>query len=183
MRILETNRFILPILLALAIALIALPADASAQKRDYLTESEIELVRDAQQIDFRIAVLVTAIERRFAAIEGSKLSLKNESAWGPAPEGTRIELIRDIDGLTQKAVDDIDDVASRNADSEFFPKAVRKLSSSCSAFTPKLKSLFDSAKEDKERGVIARISERCQDVASAASRLPEEPKGKPGKKP
>ncbi len=42
-----------------------LPAAANAQRRDYLTDEEIELVRDAQEIDKRIGVLTKAIDRRF----------------------------------------------------------------------------------------------------------------------
>lgn len=155
---------------------------ANAQRRDYLTEAEVELVRDAQQIDLRIAVLMIAVDRRLAAIDGTKAPIKDESKWGPAPEGTRLELVRDIDGLTQKAVDDIDDVASRNADSEFFPKAVFKLSASCEALTPKLKTLFDSSKDEKERGAITRTADRCKDVIEAASRLPKDTKSAPKKK-
>lgn len=176
-------RVALSLFASLAVAITVSVSDAQAQKRDYLTEAEVELVRDAQQIDLRIMVLMTAVDRRLAVINGTKLSLKNESAWGPAPEGTRIDLLRDVDGLTQKAVDDIDDVASRNADSEFFPKAVRKFASSCEDLRTKTKSLFDSAKDDKERGVLARISERCADVIGAAAGLPEDPKSKSGKKP
>lgn len=182
----RTTRNTLRLLRALAPAALMIcifSPEATAQRRDYLTESEIELVREAQQIDLRIGVLVTAAERRFAAIDGTKFVVKNESEWGPAPKGSRMELTLDIDGLTQKAVDDIDDVASRNADSEFFPKAVRKLASSCEKFAPKIKSLLDSAKDDKERGVLTRISDRCGDVIASVARLPQDAKAKPAKKP
>jgi len=37
------------------------PAAAKAQRRDYLSNEEIELVRDAQEIDLRIEVLTKAI--------------------------------------------------------------------------------------------------------------------------
>lgn len=155
---------------------------ASAQRRDYLTDAEVELVRDAQQIDLRIAVLMIAVDRRLAAIDGTKSPIKDETKWGPVPEGTRLDLVRDIDGLTQKAVDDIDDVASRNADSEFFPKAVFKFAGSCEALTTKLKTLFESSKDEKERGAITRTADRCKDVIEAASRLPKDTKNAPKKK-
>src|SRR5437868_7092122 len=83
---------------------------AVAQRRDYLTLDEVELVRDAQEIDLRVGVLTTAIDRRFEAMKISIPTVpgkKLDEKWGPAPTGSRLELLADIKGLLQKAVDDI----------------------------------------------------------------------------
>ena len=40
----------------------------SAQRRDFLTDEEIEIVRDAQDIDARIDVLVKMMDRRFGVL-------------------------------------------------------------------------------------------------------------------
>src|SRR5688572_3599209 len=92
--------------------------DADAQRRDYMTELEVELVRDAQDIDKRIDVLTKMIDRRFTAlgisVGGWKQSDKDMEKWGDVRAGTRMELLSDIRYLLQKAIDDIDDVAEHN---------------------------------------------------------------------
>ena len=42
---------------------------ALAQNRDYLTDEEIEMVRDTEEIDKRIDVLIRCIDRRFAVLK------------------------------------------------------------------------------------------------------------------
>ncbi len=150
-------------------------AEASAQRRDYLTDAEIELVRDAQQIDFRVKVLTTAADRRFLAIAGQMPAKENEK-WGPMPTGTRLELISDVEKIIQKAVDDIDEVAARNnIDAKIFPKAVWGLADACALYVPKFKTLLDAVTEEKERGSILNSLELCSQVADAAERLPKQP--------
>src|SRR5688572_24691717 len=90
---------------------------ASGQRRDFVTEHEGELIREAQEIDLRIEVLTKFIDRRLAAanIAGHTWTppKKNTELWGPEPAGSRSELLSDIKRLLQKSVDDIDDIASR----------------------------------------------------------------------
>src|SRR5688572_29450379 len=78
---------------------LSLVTTASAQ-RDYFTPEEVELIRDAQQIDERIEVLTYAIDRRFAALKldvgGPKISPKDSEKWGAFPTGTRGQLLLDI---------------------------------------------------------------------------------------
>src|SRR5690349_14570565 len=99
------TKIILSLTVFTAIFCIALffPLAADAQKRrDYLTEEEIELVRDAQEIDLRIMVLTKAIDRRFAVLNNRTPKEKEE--WGALPKGTRVELLIDIEKLLQKAI-------------------------------------------------------------------------------
>lgn len=166
-----------------AFAMLALVQTSNAQRRDYLTEAEIELVRDAQQIDLRVAVLTTAVERRFAAMSGAKDPIKDESKWGAAPSGSKLALLRDIEGLIRKAIDDIDDVASRNADSEFFPVAVRKFAASCETMIPRFKAIAATTKDDLEQSSLSKSAAMCSDVIEAAAKLPKPSKPDPNKKP
>ena len=91
----------------------------SAQSRDFLTAEEVEIIRDAQQIDDRMSVLVKAMDRRFAALNAAVSSpvagkeKKDDREWGKSPTGTRIELLGDIKRIMQKAIDDIDNLAER----------------------------------------------------------------------
>jgi hypothetical protein len=149
---------------------------AQAQRRDYLTEAEIELVRDAQQIDLRVMVLTKAVDRRLAVLKNQTPKEKEE--WGPLPKGTPTELQLDIEKLLQKAIEDIDEVASRNKDSEFFPKAVFKLADSCQLYLPQFKTYYDAAKEEKERGAILGSIENCNSVIEASTKVQREPEKK-----
>lgn len=141
----------------------------SAQKRDYLTPEELELVRDAQELDLRIKVLNHATDRRFSVLFNEKI--KEKEVWGPLPQGTRLQLLIDIDKLVQKAVDDIDDVAARNRTNKLLPKALGIFTESCRSYGPKLKSLLDATTDQKERSPIIGASANCEAVIEAAAGL------------
>lgn len=171
----ETNlRLTISLFTALVCLTLLAPSGASAQRRDYLTEAEIELVRDAQEIDLRVAVLSRAIDRRLAVIKNSAPQ-KEPEKWGEPPTGTRVQLLLDIEKILQKAVDDIDDVARRNMDSKLFPKAMNKLTASCQEYLPQFKTFFDTSKDEKEKGAILGAIENCNSVIEASSKVPKEP--------
>ena len=165
----------LSLTLAAAIFCVALffPVSAAAQRRDYLTEAEIELVRDNQEIDARIGVLTKAIDRRFAVINNK--TVKESEKWGEAPKGTRLELLIDIEKLLEKAIDDLNQVAERNKENELFPKAVHKLADACTEYLPQFKTFLASVKDGKERGSLLGSTESCNQVIEAAANVPKEP--------
>lgn len=168
---------------------------ASAQRRDSMTELEIELVRDAQDIDKRIEVLTRMIDRRFAAlgidVGGTKVQEKDGSKWGDAPVGTRSELFWDVRQLLQKAIDDIDDVALHNentltqnkTEGPLFPKSVRSLAAACSRYLPPLKSTATASKDEREKGLLLTSIESCEAIIESVVKLPPEikPEKKKGK--
>lgn len=162
------------------LGLIMLAPDAiSAQKRDYLSEQEADLVRDNQQLDLRIDILTKAIDRRFAVIngepEGKKDWQKASDTWGEMPTGSRAALFGDIEKLLQKAIDDIDNVAEHNqTDSKFFAPAVRALGASATKYLPALKSHLGKTKDEKEVGAILGSIELCDQIIEALSKLPAE---------
>ena len=175
--------------LVLAFALIIIPSlvtSASAQRRDYMTEAEIELVRDSQEIDRRIDVLTKMIDRRFVALGidagGSKPAAKEQKAWGEAPTGTRSQLISDIRQLLQKAVDDIDDVAEHNANTQaanktegpLFPVAVRNLAASANRYKPLLTSQLPKTTDERDKGMILNAIELCDSIIESVVNLPPE---------
>jgi hypothetical protein len=163
-------------------------ASASAQRRDYMTEPEIELVRDNQDIDKRIQVLTRMIDRRFTAlgvdVGGWKQSGKDEKTWGEPPTGTPSNLLGDIRQLLQKAVDDVDDVAEHNkntltqnkTEGVLFPAGVRSLASAATRYQPALKSLLDKTKDERDKGVILTSMELCQEIIDSVTKLPAETK-------
>ncbi|MFN6963168.1 MAG: hypothetical protein ACK4S4_05305 [Pyrinomonadaceae bacterium] len=169
---------------------------AAGQRRDYMTEEEIELVRDAQDIDERIEVLTAMIERRFTALKTDTANpkpIKESEKWGPAPSGTRLELLDDIRRLIQKAIDDIDNSfehptdysldkdrteKQKKRDAQRFPAAVRSLAASSRRYLPVFKTLLERSKDEREKGVIIDAIESCEQVIDAAAKLPAEPKDK-----
>jgi hypothetical protein len=170
----------LTLLAAIFCAALFFPPAADAQRRDYLTEAEIELVRDNQEIDLRVGVLTKAIDRRFAVIANQ--TVKESEKWGEPPKGTRIELLIDIEKLLAKAIDDLNQVAERNKENKLFPKAIHKLADSCGDYLPRFKTFLDTVKDEKERGSLLGSVESCNEVLEAAATVPKDPKDEKKKK-
>lgn len=168
---------------------------ASAQRRDYMTDAESELVRDAQDIDLRIEVLIKMIDRRFNVLKANggvaSIPAKESEKWGPAPIGTRMEILDDIRKLLNKAVDDIDNVAlnpvkydadknrsvkQKKKDEMRFPSSVRNLAEAARRYQPALKNLLDTTTDGKEKGLILASLESCNEIISATTKLSTEEK-------
>ena len=151
---------------------------AQAQRRDHLTEMEVELVRDAQQIDERMKVFVKAIDRRFLALNNitaqNKSIEKDLDRWDELPTGTRQQLLSDIEKLLDEAVSKIDDVASRDMTSDFFPNAVHILADGAVKFLPQLKSELDKSDDEKEKGAIIGAIDYCNQIIEASGKVKRE---------
>lgn len=162
-------------------------AVAVSAQRDYLTDAEIDLVRDAQQIDQRIDVLINAIDRRFAVLSINVGGTKKEGKdWGALPTGTRTELLADIKQILQKAIDDIDNLSSRpdsmvidpndkskkpKGFSDLFPKAVRKLAAAAARYKAPLNASLETTKDEREKGLLLASIEMCDDIIASVSKL------------
>ncbi|MEO8041455.1 MAG: hypothetical protein ABI646_02495, partial [Acidobacteriota bacterium] len=167
-------------------------SSSSAQGRDYMTEAEIELVRDNQDIDTRVDVLTKMIDRRFNVLRievgGWKETEKDQKLWGDVPTGTRSNLLYDVRQILQKAVDDIDDVAEHNentltqnkTEGLLFPVAVRALAAAANRYLPALRSMLEKTTDERDKGVILTSIESCQAIIDSVSQLP--PEIKPTKK-
>ena len=180
----------------LTVVLLGLVSVTSAQsRRDYMTDAEIELVRDAQDIDLRIDVLIKMIDRRFTAlgveVGGAKVPDKETSLWGQAPTGSRTEMLDDIRKLLDKAIDDIDNVAAhpvkydvepnrsekqKKKDEQRFPSSMKHLAESAKRYQPALKSLIVKSTDEKEKGLIMASLEACDEVIAATTKIPAETK-------
>lgn len=177
------KRFDLRVLLFLlgSVIVLSVSSNSFGQRRDYLSEKEADLVRENQQIDLRIDILIKAIDRRFMVLngepEGSRDWQKSSDLWGDMPTGTRAALFIDIEKLLQKAIDDIDDVAAHDRmENKFFPKAMRSLAKSAEKYMPGLKAAFDKSKDEKEKGSILGSIESCEQIIEAVGKVPAEVK-------
>lgn len=131
------------ILSGLFISLCAVGARAG----DYLNEQEIDRVREAQEIDKRVAVFLRIAERRLNAILGASASQtttaqkdkkdkkkdkksedKDESNdYGPEPTGSTEELLRNYTSVMNELLDKIDDVYEKKKADPKLPSAIDKL--------------------------------------------------------
>lgn len=174
----------------------SLSTAASAQ-RDYFTPEEVELIREAQEIDHRIDILVHAMDRRFAVLNlnvspPKRVNSKKSEEWGELPTGSRLQLLYDIKRIMQKAVDDIDSLAERPESAviyvdptdpkekkskgfaDLFPKAVRDLAAAAQRYGPVLKSELDKKNDMSEKGSILDSLQMCDEIIAAVAKLPAE---------
>ena len=160
---------------------------SNAQRRDYMTDAEIELVRDAQEIDRRIEVLTIAIDRRLEALQLAAAPNKLDEAWGDAPKGSRLELLMDVKRLLQKAIDDIDDVAAHKSrvfeerklsdkekkkESARFPTAFRQLAAAAQRYRAILGAQAEKVSDRMERAQVIDSIELCDQIIEAAAGQP-----------
>lgn len=184
------------ILISIILSAFVAPATVTAQSRDFLTEDEVEIIRDAQQIDQRIMVLTHAIDRRLGVLKVNVgTSAKTEAKeWGPLPEGTRTQLLSDIKKILQKAIDDVDNLSERpdsmvvqpdedtkknnkkkpQGFAELFPIAVRHLAAAADRFRPIFKSELDKTKDEADKGPILDSLDMCDQITAAVAKLPPE---------
>ncbi|HEX8399075.1 MAG TPA: hypothetical protein VF644_16685 [Pyrinomonadaceae bacterium] len=145
---------------------------ASAQKRDHLTEAEIEIIRDTQELDLRTKVFVKAAERRFVALgvlTESKPAKKEKdnSEWGAPPTGTRAELLGDIAKILEEAMNNLDNVWSREPKNPLVPKALKILSDAAARFQTQAASLDSKAASEKEREAVFQIKRDLENILQA----------------
>jgi hypothetical protein len=169
------------IVLAICTLFASLPAHAlNNPRRDHLTEQEADLVREAQELDKRTDVFIRAAERRLQAVNGtpavvavpSKQAQKELDKWGPLPKGTRSELLGDFAKILDEAINNIDDVAARDAKNPLVQKALRRLASAVNDFLPQITTLRAQARDGEELAALEDALDNMQQITEAAKRLP-----------
>ena len=184
-------KFLVSIFFAAA-AVVCLPNASAAQSRDYFTPDEVEMIRNAQDIDIRIKVLVQTVDRRLTVLKldpGVPVKVtKDSDKWGPMPEGTRIQLFTDISKILQKAIDDIDDTSAhagttmaRTPEMQTkkdkvdppFHRALRTIVAAAERFKGVLSAEADRTQEKAEQRAISKSVDLCDQIIEAISKLPE----------
>ena len=170
-----------PIFFALVVISLLQPARsvaASNQRREHLTEQEVEMVRDTQELDRRISLFIKFVERRLPAVSNAAAAQeppdKDAEKWGELPKGSRTALLNDIARILDEAINNIDDVAARSPGSSLLPKAVRKLSEASARFLPQLAPLRESTTGGGEREALEQVIDHLEEVVEAAKKLPAE---------
>jgi hypothetical protein len=169
----KSKYFFKPLFFVLLLLLIGgLSFSVSAQKRDHLTEAEIEIIRDTQELDLRTKVFVKAAERRFVALgvlTESKPAKKEKdnSDWGAPPTGTRAELLGDIAKILEEAMNNLDNVWSREPKNPLVPKALKILSDAAARFQTQAASLDSKAASEQEREAVFQIKRDLENILQA----------------
>ena len=177
------------------VLLVSLPcsAFATARQREHLTDEEIELVRDNQELDKRTGVFIKAAERRLLAVtnpeEASKQSAKDKEKWGEV-KGTRAQLFYDVSKIFDEAVTNVDDAAQHNPDSPLLRKSLYKLSEAAGRVVPQLTRLREGVQDEAEADQLDRAIQTAQEILEAAKERgvsaedlkTKDPKSKDGKK-
>src|SRR3954465_1116692 len=135
---------------------------AQAQTRDHLTDAETDLVRYWQELDKRTEVFIKCVDRRFALLNGVtpppiKKGMKDEPDWGDVPKGTRAQLLGDIAGILDEAINNIDNAATRDSKNPLISRALRKLNNAANGYVQQLNSLKTKTTDADEIAAIERI--------------------------
>jgi len=179
-RTLQRSAKLAPLLLVTALLFHPLVSPLAAlaftlTQREHLTAEEVEFVRDAQELDRRMAVFIKAAERRLLAITDPATAAKQEQKeaekWGAIAASTRAQLLSDIARILDEAITNIDDAGVHNAKSPLIPKSLQKLAEASNSFLPKLTALRSSAAESSERDSLEQAIEHVQTVIEAAGKL------------
>jgi len=176
------------VILAISVLFVA---GVSAQTRDHLTDAETDLIRYWQEIDKRTEVFIKAADRRFAIINGTKPPAikkvdKEEPDWGDVPTGTRAQLLGDIAGILDEAINNIDNAATHNPRNPLVTRALRKLNNAANGYTEQLNSLKTKTTDSDEISAIERVYDEAKEIIAAGGHLPAgaveeeqpDPKGK-----
>ena len=170
---------VLSLTIGLMLSLYAPAGVCASQARDHLTEQEVELVKEAQELDKRIEVFIKAANRRMVVLTGTaaeatsaKQLKKDNELWGALPQGTRAELIGDIAKIFDEAITNIDDVSSRDEKNPLLSKALRNLAAAATRIVGQLKPLEENAKDDSEVNSFDQLVENAESIIQAANKLP-----------
>lgn len=155
---------------AICLLLLALPAASSAQKRDHLTEQEVDLIREFQEIDKRVEIFLKAADRRLLLLANpdATQTKKEEEKWGPLPKGTRLELLQDYKRILEEAMEKIEDAYERDATSKLLPKALSKFKEAATRHLAQLRGLQSQLTDKKEKIALEEAIEEAETATKGA---------------
>jgi hypothetical protein len=109
----KTHRVLLTAALAL---LVAWSSPALGQRKgDYLTEGELDIVRDVREIDKRADVFLTVADRRLAVLadQAAEPDGRLSKYMGPMPTGSQVELLDDYRHAVEELMIKLEDEFER----------------------------------------------------------------------
>ena len=115
-----------------------------------------------------------------------KKAQKDEPDWGDNPKGTRTQLLGDVAGILDEAINNIDNAAAHDPKNPLVTRALRKLNKAANGYVEQLNSLKTKTTDADEIAAIERINDEAKEIIQASGHLAsgaeEEPPDKKGKK-
>ncbi len=147
------------------------PGNAQSQKRDHLTEKEVDLIREMQEIDKRIEVFVKAADRRLLVLTDPNAiqKKKEEEIWGPLPSGSKLELLQDYKRILEEAEEKLDDSLNHDSKNPLLDKAFKAFVEACKRHIPELKAHSSKLTEKREQRALAEALAEAETVAKASN--------------
>lgn len=152
-----------------AVLLIPSAGLAKSQKRDHLTEQEVDQVREAQEIDKRIEVFIKAADRRILVLTDPNATQKKkeEETWGPLPTGTKVQLLSDYKRILEEGEEKLDDFFQREPKSDLLRKSLKKFKDAAIKQIPQLRALASKMTDKKEQRALEEAIEEAETVTKA----------------
>lgn len=148
------------------------PCPTAAQESDeYLTPKEINKLKEAQEIDLRVKVLMKIAERRLLLLEdrSAQQSKKDEDEWGPLPKVSPPILLNHYVKALDEAIINIEDAHSREVDTEVLYKAMKTFREAIERHLVRLSALEKALTAEEEKAALARAMEAAELAHSDAS--------------
>jgi hypothetical protein len=119
-------RFLLVIGVAVMAAALAAPRAAAQRKGEYITDGEMDLVRDLRRIDSRAQVFLRIADRRLIAIADPTAEPKDSMfrKFGPLPTGSQNDLLDDYRRAVEELMVKFDDEFERTGMTDDLRKAL-----------------------------------------------------------
>lgn len=160
-----TKLFALMIMVGLSIS-----AAAQSQKRDHLTEQEVDLVRENQELDHRIEVFIKAADRRLLVLTtpNAVQKKKEEEVWGPLPTGTKLELLTDYKKILEEAEEKLEDAYTQGSKNDLLSKALKKFKDAAIRQIAELRKLAPQLTDKKEQRALEEAIAEAETVTKGA---------------
>jgi hypothetical protein len=154
----------------LIIAISATLVSAQTTKRDHLTEQEVDLVREFQEVDKRVEIFIKAAERRLLVLTNPAATQKKkeEEIWGPLPTGTKLELLSDYKRILEEVEEKLDDAYNRDSKAEGLGKAVKKIKEAAERHIVQLRALAPQLADKKDQRALLGAIAEAETVSKAA---------------
>jgi hypothetical protein len=146
-------------------------SQAQIEKRDHLTEQEVDLVREFQEIDKRTEIFIKAAERRLLVLADPNATQKKkeEEIWGPLPKGTKLELLQDYKQILEEAEEKLDDWNNRGGNDKLLPKALNKFKDAATRHIAQLRAMVPQLTDKREQRALTEAIEEAEVVTKASA--------------
>lgn len=143
---------------------------------DYLTEREIEVVRQAQQINWRVKVFMKIAERRLMLAEDPQATQadRDKRNWGPLPSGSRAEMLKQYQQAIEETIINFEDTYDRNPKDKNLPKALTIFRQHTENHLPRLQALRSRITDQATGQVLEQTLEELSLAAEDARQSQQE---------